>query len=80
MNRGAIGRLQVGPTGGGGGWATAQRARARGERGRRLRGEGVTGPCRARPPSGPEAGKGGAPSWPRGTGPRRGGEGERGGK
>jgi hypothetical protein len=43
-----IGHLQVGPTGGGGGWATAQRARALGERGRRLRGGGSSAGPRAR--------------------------------
>jgi hypothetical protein len=36
MNRGRLGHIQVGPTGGGGGWATAQRARARQERGELL--------------------------------------------
>jgi hypothetical protein len=40
-----VGGLQVRPPPGGGGWATTQRARARGERGGRLRRRG------ARPPS-----------------------------
>jgi hypothetical protein len=36
MNRGWLGHIQVGPTCGGGGWATAQRARTRQERGELL--------------------------------------------